>query len=159
MLGAFKSNGIDLIKRQLIYYFKNKSDKQQDLLLRLLTNQDSGFSNATVVGQSVSEFKPLDISYTNSYKEGLLKIELKPGAVNAVILNWESSSKQEFDSYNLEFIKQPGIENFPLKVTFKPWNKLLFGIQPELVLTNDNVYEYNSVLSKSVEFVLTIKDK
>ena len=140
-----------LIKRSLTYYLENKNDFVYKTYLRLVANAGSGFTPTSVFWNDTKvEIMPEVYGFKGN-KEAGVYVEIEPNQTKAIVFNWESGEDKIFsedNDYALYIRRQPGVKNYPARITLNIPEKLGYTLDLPYSLTEEGGLVYNTILSR-----------
>ena len=130
-----------------------ESNKPYESYIRVLIPADAGTGLIEVIGENEKkEVKP-EVYGAKGSKEIGIFVKLERGEVVAFVFSWESGAEIKLEKegyYSLKWIKQPGVEGFPVDTEI---NLSSIGTTFEyenLSLTEENGFGYNTNLSRDI---------
>ena len=140
-----------LIKRKLIYYLENKNEHDYKVYVRLVARSDSGFSPTVHIWSDSREDLKTEVAGFRGYKEGGTLIEIGPDQTKAIVFAWEGGADDLFSKgrqYQLLVKKQPGVGDYPVKITVKPPGSKNYLADFPFSLTEEGALLYNTRMER-----------
>jgi hypothetical protein len=137
-----------IIKKRLTVYLKNLNNSVYNTIFMLSVVNNSGFSPVTTLSNNNKITTPGYLSGSGFLKNNEIEIKIDSYQSYAVSYYWETPYQMTEDVYDyaFDFIKQPGINTYNLKITLHPPNKIKLLDKKDFSLTSDGTLVYNTKL-------------
>jgi hypothetical protein len=121
--------------------------------LRVLLPQNINISGAFLKSGESTENIIYDERDISGMKEIGILLEILPGQTKSLILSWGSAGNLNFSEsgeYRVYWRKQAGTGEDPISVSILPPGNLTSSVWPELPLTKEGGYVYNTTLARDL---------
>jgi hypothetical protein len=148
-----------VIKRKLTYFIENMgggqgvNEKSYKSYVRVIIPSGSGTGMIKIISEEAErEERPQTFGIEGNKEVGTF-LEVGEGDTVAVVFSWETGIFLDMDlsgEYGLKWIKQPGMEDYPVEVGIFVNEKGLKYELNNLSLTDENRFGYNTSLSRDI---------